>query len=247
MARLTIGVEAGAGGTLPAWTASARARLKRGLDITFAVVALVLLMPAIFVVVLAIYIEDGWPILFFQNRLGRNGEQFVLCKFRKFRNRHTLGNCPLTLKDDPRCTRVGRLLERTKIDEVPQLWNILKGDMSVVGPRPETPHFADCFVGAHRELLRYKPGLFGPSQAVFRSESTLHASDPEEYYRTVLFPLKAQLDLAYFPYGSTRLDCKWTLRCVLAVLGLDLVRDGGSDLRQQVESCLQLLAGEKKH
>ena len=120
--------------------------------------------------------------------------------------------------------------------------------MSVVGPRPETPHFADCFKGAHRDLLRYKPGIFGPSQAVFRDESTLHdvGSDPEQFYRAVLFPLKARLDLAYFPHRNARLDVKWTLRCVLAVLGLRFLPSRGDDLQERVDNCLQLLAEEAK-
>ncbi len=242
---MTVGTGAEIGRPMPDFVAVARLALKRALDAAFALVALALLAPVLIVVALAICIEDGWPILFFQSRLGRDGRPFVLLKFRKFRNCPDLGRCPLTLRDDPRFTRVGRFLERTKIDEVPQLWNILKGEMSIVGPRPETPHFADCFVGPHRELLRYKPGIFGPSQAVFRNESTLHADDPEQYYRAVLFPLKARLDLAYFPNAHTRLDAIWTVRCLLAVLGLYLVAEG-TDMLEQVETCLALLAGDTK-
>jgi lipopolysaccharide/colanic/teichoic acid biosynthesis glycosyltransferase len=207
---------------------------------------LVLLAPALTLIALAICLEDGWPFLFFQVRLGQYGKPFVLYKFRKFRKRHPAGGSPLTLRNDPRLTLMGRFLERWKLDEVPQLWNILKGDMAVVGPRPETPHFADCFEGEYREVLSYRPGIFGPSQAVFRSESKMHQAgrDPEQFYRTVLFPLKARLDLAYFPHGTTRLDVKWGARCVLAVLGLWCSTDGGADLAGQVESCLQLVAGE---
>jgi lipopolysaccharide/colanic/teichoic acid biosynthesis glycosyltransferase len=220
----------------------------RALDIAFAVTALVILLPALLVVVLAICIEDGWPVLFFQRRLGRNGRQFVLCKFRKFRRSQASPGCPLTVKGDARFTRVGRILERTKIDEIPQLWNILKGDMSLVGPRPETPNFADCFEGPCGELLRYKPGIFGPSQAVFRSEGELYEKgrDPEEFYRAVLFPLKARLDLAYFPNRNVRLDLRWIVRCVLAVLGLQFMADGRADLLEQVDCCLRLLTSEAK-
>lgn len=234
--------------TLPDRTDGTGSALKRILDVAVASAALVALAPVLIFVALAICIEDGWPILFFQTRLGHYGEEFVLYKFRKFRNRNTLGNSPLTLRDDPRLTRVGRFLERSKIDEVPQLWNILKGDMTLVGPRPETPHFADCFDGGYRELLSYKPGIFGPSQAVFRSESTLHEAgrDPEQFYRAVLFPMKARLDLAYFPHGSIRRDIRWAARSVMAVLGLWFLSGSGTDLAGQVESCLELLAGEAK-
>jgi len=235
-------------GTTPDRTNGAGLSLKRILDVAFASVALVLLAPALTLIALAICIEDGWPFLFFQVRLGQYGETFVLCKFRKFRNRPSEEGCPLTLKNDPRLTSMGRFLERWKLDEVPQLWNILKGDMAVVGPRPETPHFADCFDGEYREVLSYKPGIFGPSQAMFRSESKMHQAgrDPEQFYRAVLFPLKARLDLAYFPHGSTRLDVKWAARCILAVLGFSFLPNGGTDLVAEVESCLQLLASETK-
>ena len=220
----------------------------RALDIAAASAATAVLAPLLIFVVLAIAIEDGWPILFFQRRVGRHGREFVMWKFRKFRRRHGLPDCPLTLLGDPRLTRVGRFLERTKMDEVPQLWNVLRGQMSIVGPRPETPHFSDCFGGPYEELLRHKPGIFGPSQAVFRSESTLHKPgfDPEQFYRTVLFPLKARLDLAYFPYRSVRLDLRWVGRCVLAVLGLRFLPGETADLQEQVESCLRLLASEAK-
>ncbi len=246
MARLTIG--ANLHGAPRDRTDSMGLSQKRIFDVMIASVALVVLAPVLTLIALAICIEDGWPFLFFQVRLGQYGETFVLCKFRKFRNRHPTGGSPLTMRNDSRLTWVGKFLERWKIDEVPQLWNILKGDMAIVGPRPETPHFADCFDGEYREVLSYKPGIFGPSQAVFRSESRLHQAgrDPEQFYRAVLFPLKAQLDLAYFPHGSTRLDLKWTVRCVMAVLGLWFLPDGGTGLPGQIESCLQLVAGETK-
>jgi lipopolysaccharide/colanic/teichoic acid biosynthesis glycosyltransferase len=240
-----------AGGDAPARKLNTDARLawKRLADVAVGSVTLVVLAPALLLVAMAIWAEDGLPVLFHQKRLGRDGREFTLLKFRKFRNRHTLGDCPLTLKHDPRLTKVGNLLERMKIDELPQFWNVLKGDMSLVGPRPETPYFADCFKGAYRDVLRFKPGIFGPSQAVFRDESTLHhvGSDPEQFYRDVLFPLKARIDLAYFPHANARLDLRWTLRCILAVLGRRFLPGRGADhVQERVESCLHLLAGETK-
>jgi lipopolysaccharide/colanic/teichoic acid biosynthesis glycosyltransferase len=234
--------------SLPDQTDGSGPTLKRILDIVAASAALVVVAPVLLLAALAICIEDGWPILFFQTRLGQYGEEFVLYKFRKFRKRNLLGSSPLTLRDDPRLTRVGRFLERSKIDELPQLWNVLRGNMAVVGPRPETPHFSDCFEGSHRELLSYKPGIFGPSQAVFRNESTLHEEgrDPEQFYRDVLFPMKARLDLAYFPHCSVRLDARWAVRCVMAVIGVGFLPDAGADLASQVESCLELLVYEAK-
>jgi lipopolysaccharide/colanic/teichoic acid biosynthesis glycosyltransferase len=90
-------------------------------------------------------------------------------------------------------TRVGRILERCKLDELPQIWNVLRGDMSIVGPRPETTEFANCFTGRFVQVLDYRPGLFGPNQAIFSRENALYPSDeePHEFYRNVLFPIKA--------------------------------------------------------
>ena len=96
---------------------------------------------------MAIRIDSRGPILYSQMRIGQGGRPFRLYKFRKFHHQAPVAGGALTVANDPRLTRVGWFLERTKLDELPQLWNIVRGEMSVVGPRPETPHFADCFVG----------------------------------------------------------------------------------------------------
>ena len=113
------------------------------------------------------------------------------------------------------------MLERTKLDELPQLWNILVGEMALVGPRPESLAFADCFDGSYRRALDYKPGIFGPCQVIFRHESDLYepGRDPEEFYRQTLFPLKASVDLAYFPSRTMMSDARWAVQSVLAVFG----------------------------
>jgi lipopolysaccharide/colanic/teichoic acid biosynthesis glycosyltransferase len=107
------------------------------------------------------------------------------------------------------------------LDELPQLWNVLRGDMAIVGPRPESLAFADCFRNGFENVLRYKPGLFGPSQVSFRYESWHYPpnEDPTLFYRHVLFPAKATLDLAYFPHRTIAADIGWMVRGVLAILG----------------------------
>ena len=198
---------------------------RRGFDCLVALVALTCFAPLLAAVALVILLGSGRPIFFSQTRLGKGGRCFQLHKFRKFHDRaaHSTaqGGLAVTLHDDPRMTRVGRLLERTKLDELPQLWNIVVGEMALVGPRPESLAFASCFNGAYAEVLGYRPGLFGPCQAVFRHESLLYEAgrDPEEFYRTVLFPLKAQIDLAYFPQRSMVSDAAWATRSVLAIFG----------------------------
>jgi lipopolysaccharide/colanic/teichoic acid biosynthesis glycosyltransferase len=192
-----------------------------------ALTGLILLSPLMILAALTIVIETGFPIFFSQSRLGQGGRRFRMYKFRKFPASGDLSTRPLTVGNDPRFTRVGKFLEKTKLDETPQLWNVLRGDMAIVGPRPEVPEFADCFVGSAGRVLDYKPGILGPSQAVFRNEGSLYppSVDEQAFYRAVLFPAKASLDLAYYPSRTFLGDLKWWSRCLLAVCGMDRRQD----------------------
>lgn len=203
---------------------------KRAFDVTLATIGLVAFLPVMLLIAIAIRLETPGPVLFRQVRLGQRGHYFRLYKFRKFAHCSTASGPAVTLKNDPRMTRVGRTLERTKLDELPQLWNILVGEMSVVGPRPETLDFAECFTGGRRAILDHRPGLFGPSQAIFRNESALYPAgrDPHEFYRTVLFPAKAEIDLRYFRERTIVSDLFWVIRCVLAVAGLPVAGSEGT-------------------
>ncbi|MCG5238774.1 sugar transferase [Azospirillum doebereinerae] len=209
---------------LPA--ANLNAALRRLFDVTVALAGMLLFLVFLAPVVLAIHLDSPGPILFSQVRLGQHGRPFRLYKFRKFHHgrRAQTGTLAVTLKDDDRMTRVGRILERTKIDEVPQLWNVLRGDMAVVGPRPETQDFADCFEGPYQAVLDHKPGIFGPNQLYFRNECTLYPknADPHDFYRKVLFPAKARNDLDYFPRRSFGQDIGWILRGLLGLIGIGL-------------------------
>jgi lipopolysaccharide/colanic/teichoic acid biosynthesis glycosyltransferase len=196
----------------------------RVLDLLLAGTALVLLAPIMMLVAITIWVDSGRPIFFSQVRVGQMGRHFRMYKFRKFHKECGPRDCPLTTKSDRRMTPLGSFLARTKLDELPQLWNILKGDMSVVGPRPESLDLAACFVGFYRRVLDHKPGIFGPNQVYFRDEASLYpeGSDPEKFYREVLFPLKARIDIAYFPYRTILSDVGWIAFGVLAVFGLRL-------------------------
>jgi lipopolysaccharide/colanic/teichoic acid biosynthesis glycosyltransferase len=197
----------------------------RVLDLTVALVGLVLLGPVMIVVALAIWIESGWPVFFSQERLAQGGRSFRIYKFRKFHRDCGSNGPPLTTKDDLRLTYVGRLIDRAKLNELPQLWNVLKGDMSIVGPRPETLDFADCFKGNYRRVLDYKPGIIGPSQVFFRNEASFFPidADPSQYYREVLFPLKARIDIAYFCERTVLSDIGWIVCGAMAVFGWRLL------------------------
>lgn len=201
------------------WTAVER--LRRALDICLVCLAVLVLGPLLLLVAAAVWLESGGPVLFCQVRIGKGGRHFCMYKFRKFHADAGTAGSPLTLKKDHRLTFVGSILAATKIDELPQLWNVLRGDMAIVGPRPESLAFADCFHNGWEDLLRFKPGLIGPSQIMFRNEADLFPSDvaPDLFYRTVLFPLKARIDLEYFERRTLAEDIIIMLRGALAVGG----------------------------
>ena len=202
---------------------SARAdRIRRILDVGVALVGLIVLSPVILLVSGAILVGSGRPLLFSQVRLGRHGRRFHIFKFRKFRVNCGSHGFPLTLANDPRMTAVGRMLARTKLDELPQLINVLRGEMAIVGPRPESLDFVDCFTSANRDVLEFVPGIFGPAQSAFRDECSFYPadSDPVSFYRLVLFPIKVSVDLAYYPNRSLLSDFKWIFAGVLAVMGM---------------------------
>jgi lipopolysaccharide/colanic/teichoic acid biosynthesis glycosyltransferase len=200
--------------------------MRRALDVAGALTALTVLAPLMLAIAVLIRIDSRGPIFFGQLRLGRDGRPFRLYKFRKFRHAADPDGWGVTLRDDPRMTRVGRLLERSKFDELPQFWNILVGHMSLVGPRPETLDFADCFENGYERVLDHVPGLFGPNQTIFRNESGLYpkSCDPHVFYRAVVFPAKARNDLRYFPRRTIVSDVGWIVRGALAVIGFPMLR-----------------------
>jgi lipopolysaccharide/colanic/teichoic acid biosynthesis glycosyltransferase len=194
---------------------------RRVIQACLAGLLLLLLAPLIAVIVAAIVIETGRPLFFLHTRIGQHGKSFSLVKFRKFRRDLGSRQLPLTMRHDPRPTRVGEFLERSKLDELPQLWNVLRGEMAIVGPRPESLEFRDCFENGFRAVLDHAPGIVGPSQALFRNEKLFYRPDrdPVVFYRTVLFPAKARIDLAYYPNRTLRSDLAWAFYCGLVVFG----------------------------
>jgi len=188
--------------------------LRRALDILGAGVAVSVLAPVMPIVTLAIWIESGRPIVFSQLRLGQNGRPFRMYKFRKFGPDCGSDGCPLTVEGDGRLTMIGRVLAVSKLDELPQLWNVLRGDMSLVGPRPESLAFSDCYRNGFEKVHEHKPGIFGPCQVMFRHESKLYPAGVPvvEFYRQVLFPAKAEIDIAYFSRRTLVSDLGWILR-----------------------------------
>jgi lipopolysaccharide/colanic/teichoic acid biosynthesis glycosyltransferase len=172
-----------------------KAVVKRGMDLVGALAGLLLLAPVFAGVAVVIRLRDGSPVLYRQRRVGVNGP-FMLVKFRTMR----AAPGPLVTADvDPRITRTGRWIRRWKLDELPQLVNVLRGEMSLVGPRPEVPEFVPGYPEELREVLRFRPGLTDPASLRFRNEASLLAAapDPAAWYRDVLLPEKLRLSLAY--------------------------------------------------
>jgi lipopolysaccharide/colanic/teichoic acid biosynthesis glycosyltransferase len=194
--------------------------VRRAMDLAVATMAAAMLAPLMLLIAVVLLLEGGWPVLFVQTRVGIGAKVFQIYKFRKFDVECSPNGLPLTLAGDCRMTRIGRLLAATKFDELPQLWNVLKGDMAIIGPRPESLEFADCFRNGLEAILRYKPGLLGPSQVLFRHEACFfpRSTDPIRFYREVLFPAKARIDLAYYPQRTIGSDISWMWRGFLAVL-----------------------------
>ena len=194
--------------------------IKRIFDLVFAVTLGVVLMPVVICIVASIKLTSPGPVLFRQKRLGLNGEIFLMNKFRKFPSDWGSKGPGVTLQFDARMTKVGRVLERTKLDELPQLWNILIGEMSFVGPRPESVSFQHLFDGEFNQVLEYKPGIFGPNQTAYRNESAMYpeGEDPVTFYERELFPAKARADIEYFKNASFMGDIKWIFTGTAALL-----------------------------
>lgn len=202
---------------MPEQGLSARQRVvKRAFDLVVAVPALVVASPVIVVAVLAATIETRAWGLFSQVRIGREARPFRVYKVRTMRVSHAPATTVTTL-DDARITRSGAFMRSLKIDELPQLLNVVLGQMSLVGPRPDVPGFADALEGGDRVVLTVRPGITGPATLAFRHEEELLAAveDPEAHNATVIWPQKVALNRAYVESWSLRAD----LRCLLATLG----------------------------
>lgn len=201
---------------------------KRFLDILIAVSLLVALTPVMLMLALAIKLGSRGSVFYRCRRAGLGGLDFAMLKFRKMRL--DASGPALTCARDERFTRLGSLLARTKLDEVPQLWNVIRGDMSLVGPRPEDPSFIALYSGDYAEILRVRPGITGLSQLAFARESRLLVGpDPLRRYVEGLLPQKITLDRFYIAHRSTWMDLRilvWTV--VTLLLGIEVSVDRGS-------------------
>jgi lipopolysaccharide/colanic/teichoic acid biosynthesis glycosyltransferase len=193
--------------------------LPRWVDALVASGGLLIAAPVIALTGAAIAISSGRPVFFRQRRVGQHGRTFALCKLRTMK---ASANGPqITSGDDARITRLGRFLRHTKLDELPTLWNVLRGDMSLVGPRPEVPRFVKLEDPMWQNILAVKPGITDPVTLSLRSEADLLAriaGDTEQYYVNVLQPAKLKGYLAYLEERNWRSDLKMLRRTIAAVV-----------------------------
>ncbi|RLC80839.1 MAG: sugar transferase [Chloroflexi bacterium] len=184
--------------------------LKRIFDILIASIGLIAFSPLMLIIAILIKLDSPGPIFYRAPRVGKDGKPFRMFKFRTMvANAEKIGP-PITVGDDPRITRIGARLRSSRLDELPQLINVLCGEMSMVGPRPETPYFVEKFSPEQREVLKVKPGMTGLAQITFRHEEEI-LSNPgalDEEYMNVILPPKLALDLEYIKHQSLLLDVK---------------------------------------
>ncbi|MBK6347228.1 MAG: sugar transferase [Bacteroidales bacterium] len=182
--------------------------LKRIFDIAASIFGLIVTSPVFLIIAVLIKVKMPGPVFFRQNRVGRHGKIFKMVKFRSMKVNH--GGSTISVKGESRITPLGAKLRKYKLDEFPEFWNILKGDMSFVGPRPDVPGYADKLEGDDRLLLTIRPGLTGAASLKYSSEEELLAlqADPVRYNDEVLYPDKVRIDINYIKHWSFWLDIK---------------------------------------
>lgn len=186
---------------------------KRAFDIVVASLLLIAAIPMFLLVALAIKLDSRGPVFYRVRRIGHRGQLFYMTKFRKMRVDAAGG--PLTTSDDSRFTRIGALLTKSKLDELPQLWDVVRGRMSIVGPRPEDPGFVAMRAGEYEQILRVRPGITGITQLAFAEEvNILDPEDPVAHYVGAILPQKVSLDMMYVDQARIAFDLRvlsWTV------------------------------------
>ncbi len=197
--------------------------MQRMFDIFFSCIALAILSPLLIPIILILRLTGEGEIFFLQGRVGTGGDQFKLYKFATMLKKSpSMGTGTVTLKDDPRVLPVGKFLRKTKINELPQLLNILKGDMSIIGPRPQTQRCFDAFpLAFQNEIIKVRPGLSGIGSIIFRNEEDMMLShnDPDKFYDEIVMPYKGSLEAWYVANQRIQLYFILIILSIWVVLG----------------------------
>ena len=194
--------------------------MKRAFDLITSVTGLIVLAPLLLVIASVTVLFDGFPILFKQERTGRHGRRFNILKFRTMTNKTSDDGRQFNAGDNSRVTRFGHLLRKSKLDELPQLLNVLSGDMSVVGPRPEVPYWTDAFAERWEKVLHVRPGITDPASIEFRHEEDILAQslDPDRTYAEKILPRKLDLYEQYTREHSMTGDLWIILRTIKEIV-----------------------------
>ena len=194
--------------------------MKRAFDFLVALIGLIVSSPVVAAAAVAVKLDSPGPAFFSGPRAGLDGTVFQIHKLRSMRVGADASGPAVTAGDDPRVTRVGRFLRRWKLDELPQLLNVLKGEMSLVGPRPEDPRYVERYTPEQRRLLSVRPGVTGPSALSFLDEEEmLRGGQSEDRYLYDVMPRKLELELRYLDHATLATDIGILLRTAGAVLG----------------------------
>ena len=190
-------------------------RIKRAFDLLLVAGGIVPALPLMGIAALAVWLDDRGPVIYRQTRVGRDGVPFVVLKFRSMRSSNT--GPLITSGGDPRVTRVGKRLRAWKLDELPQLLNVLRGDMSLVGPRPEVARYVEMMPEEFGQALRVRPGITDLASVIYRNESELlgQSTDPEKLYLEEILPHKLRLARWYAEHRNLVLDLKIIMITVL--------------------------------
>ena len=194
--------------------------LKRAMDIVLSAGGIAVLSPVLLLIALAIVIDSRGGVFYRQVRVGRNGREFRIFKFRTMVSDADKRGLLITVGADSRITRVGKILRKTKLDELAQLFNVLKGDMSFVGPRPEVPRYVAMYTPAQRNVLLVRPGITDYASVAYRDENDLlaGADDPERVYIEEIMPAKLELNRQYLSQIGVLTDLKLIFSTVIAVV-----------------------------
>ncbi len=193
--------------------------MKRAFDIILSSLGLIILLPLGLLIAVLIKLESDGPVFFSQMRMGKNLQPFAMYKFRTMHTNAEKGGLLTVGKKDRRITKVGYWLRNYKLDELPQLWNVLKGDMSLVGPRPEVAKYVAYYNDEQKRVFSIRPGITDWASIAFRHENELieKASDPEDYYIKEILPAKLALNLAYLDNRSFFTDLQIIMQTVLPI------------------------------
>ncbi len=193
---------------------------KRAMDIVLSACALAILWPLLLLIALAIWIDDPGPVFYRQVRVGRNGKTFRIFKFRSMVMDADKKGLAITVGRDSRITRVGAVLRKTKLDELAQLLNVLFGQMSFVGPRPEVPKYVELYTPYQRQVLLVRPGITDYASIAYRNENDLLAGapNPEAMYIEQIMPDKIELNMKYLREISPLADIRLILKTIVAVI-----------------------------